>query len=73
MNAKALLLAVAFAGLGLSAASEAGATDGHRFKKKPPAARNVPELNATHAAIPATLLLAGVAVVAGRRRKQQSK
>jgi hypothetical protein len=72
MNIKASFLSAGLLALGMFASSEAGATNYHlKMKKRPTPTRAAPELNARHAAMPAALLLAGVAVIAGRRRKSQ--
>jgi MYXO-CTERM domain-containing protein len=53
----------------LLSTGEAEARKPHHYKKP---SRAVPELSVKHAAVPGAFLLAGVAVIAGRRRKQQT-
>jgi MYXO-CTERM domain-containing protein len=72
MSLKASLLSTGLLAGVLLVSAEADATNLH-FRRKAPAhgPRAIPELNVQHAGVPAALLLAGIALIAGRRRKTQ--
>jgi MYXO-CTERM domain-containing protein len=74
MSLKASLLSTGLLAAVLLVSAEADATNSHFRRKVPkaPAPRAIPELNVQHAGVPAALLLAGVALIAGRRRKTQA-
>jgi MYXO-CTERM domain-containing protein len=71
MNNKLFVVSSGILALGLllsTGEAEARRFDRYNYKKP---SRAVPELSVKHAAVPGAFLLAGVAAIAGRRRKQQ--
>ena len=71
MNNKLFVVSSGILALGLLLSTGDADARPHDHHKKP--SRAVPELSVKHAAVPGAFLLAGVAVIAGRRRKQQQQ